>query len=139
MKKAGLLIKNKIRNKKNKSKDKILQLSLQVSKDAWRSCKEWLNKTKKIESITIINIIGKKDKNWISKKEFFYQFGDLVIKRRRNMLLRFVGVLNILICLLFHLVVMTLQNKKLDKYLFGLLKMFLIHNTYLLVTQELCA
>jgi hypothetical protein len=49
-----------------------------------------------------IDTIGKKEKNKEDLKDNYYQFGDLIIKRRRNMLLQFVGIQNIKIFLLFH-------------------------------------
>jgi hypothetical protein len=71
----------------------------------------------------------------MNKKEFFYQYGDLVIKRKRSMLLQFVGALSTLIYLQFHLVAMILPNKKLGKFLFGHLKMFPFHSIFSLVIQ----
>jgi hypothetical protein len=63
-----------------------------------------------------INIIGRKEKNKVDLKENYYQFGDLTIKRKRNMLLLFAGTQNIRIYLLFLWVVMISPNKRQAKY-----------------------
>ena len=108
---------NNLKNKKNKMKnknkvtnkeDKKIHIKLRVVvillhlKDVWKLCKEWSDKINKIRNIMNIDTIGKKEKNKEDLKDNYYQFGDLIIKRRRNMLLQFVGIQNIKIFSLFH-------------------------------------
>ena len=63
----------------------------------------------------IIVTIGKKEKKLNLSKENYYLFGDLAIRKRKNMSLQSAGIQGIKIYLLFLLVAMTSQNKKLDK------------------------
>lgn len=58
-----------------------------------------MNKTK---STMNIDTIGNKEKNKGDHKVSYFLFGDLTMKKRRNMLHLFVGILNIKIFLLFH-------------------------------------
>ena len=70
----------------------------------------------KIENTMTINIIGKKDNNKVDLKDNYFQFGDLVMKKRKNMSLQLHGIQNIKIYLQFHLVVMISLNKKQVKF-----------------------
>lgn len=64
----------------------------------------------KEKNIMIINIIGQKEmkiKKALKMKVICYHYGDSLMKNKeRKMLLQFVGILDILICLLLGLVVM---------------------------------
>ena len=87
-----------------------------------------------------IGIIGKKEKKHRVLKENSFQFGDLVMRKRRNMLHLFHGIQSTKIFLPFLLVAMTFQNKKLDKFSSGHLKMLLSLSINTKVYQpELCA
>lgn len=66
-----------------------------------------------------INIIGKKEKKLKVFKVNCYPFGDLAMKRKRNMLLLLHGIPSIKISLLFPLVAMTFPSKKQVKFLSG--------------------
>lgn len=66
-----------------------------------------------------INIIGKKEKKLKVFKVNCYPFGDLAMKKKRNMLLLLHGILSIKISLLFLSVATTFLSKKQVKSLSG--------------------
>lgn len=55
--------------------------------DVWKLWREWSDRMKKIASIVITSIIGKKVKNKINLKVIFYLFGDCIMRRKRSTLL----------------------------------------------------
>ena len=134
--KCGIAILKNLRNKtkttkkrrnkmrKNKKKPQTIldnQEDIQLHlKDVWRSCKEWLDKTKKTRNIMTIGTIGKKERKLNHLKDNYFLFGVLVMRRRKSMLPRFHGTLNIKISSLYHWAAMISLNRKQVKYWFGL-------------------
>jgi hypothetical protein len=68
---------------------------------------------RKIGNTTTTGTIGRKEKRLRVLKDSCYPSGDSAMKRRRNMSLPLLGILNIRIYLLFLWVAMISPNKKL--------------------------
>ena len=86
------------------------------SRGAWRSCRGWSVKTKKIRSIMTISTIGRKDKKPKDLKESCCLFGVSAIRKRKSMSLLLSGIPGTRISLPFLLVAMTSPSKKLVRY-----------------------